>query len=298
MGDSIRKFGGTLSIDGLSFNIQTIFVQQQLTRLELTNLEVPARLSPRRALEIFQTLSSLKICAMDLDHQDADPMMTSIPPGGRLRLPKLSHLFISWDDVVDIGPLLDCISAPNLLRFGIRGTPQPVAGSWNHLRNFLVASWPPNLTRLSIGDTVDVDIRLADCLRAIPSLKELRVNHGLIDSTLLASLVWMEDEPEHQILPNLVSLRLGVCPDFAEMDLLPVLASRVAPDLRGATVQELEELVIRACSGLRPEYDRFIRESGVKNVILNDMDIIRMPFNMGILPFVRIAETHRDLFSD
>ena len=67
-----------------------------------------------------------------------------------ITMPNLSFFFISWDWLVDVGPILDVLNTPNLKRLGLRGPP-PTRRQWTHLRHFIKRGRPA-LTQLSIKE--------------------------------------------------------------------------------------------------------------------------------------------------
>lgn len=286
-----------LSVQNLGFEVEGLFLQTQLTRLELTDLHNPANLSPQVALNILRALPRLAVCALELSVPVLATPRSPICTEERYPLPALSWLFMHWDDTADAGRLLDCISAPNLARLGLRGTPHTSSPTWDPLLNFLLASQAP-LTRLSLGDMSNIDINLLNCLRLTPSIRRLTVNHGYIDAHFLRALTWDDNNLERQILPNLELFRLGACPDFETFDILPMLKSRVCAPNHPIHATALQEVVLRSCIKLRSEDKRHIMNSGVPRIIMDIGNSVFVPLAMGMLPFVRVVESHQEFFSD
>ena len=101
-------------------------------------------------------------------------------------MPSLTFLFISWDWLVDVGPVLDALHTPALRRLGLRGPP-PTRRAWPHLRRFLRRCSPP-LTQLSIKEVGFTDIQLLECLRLAPQLTNLSLSHCSVDSAFIRAL--------------------------------------------------------------------------------------------------------------
>lgn len=136
------------------------------------------------------------------------------------------------------------------------------------------------MKRLSIGDTGAVDLYLTDILDTSPALEYLSINHGLVTPPLLRALIWDAQNPTQQLVPQLSTLRIGGCQDFADEHILPVVESRAGT---------LKEVVLRQCAGLRVENEKYLRATGIPNVVLDSDKTVLAPFG-GLLSFSRVTE--------
>lgn len=288
-----------LSLESLGLDQASLASQKQLTRIELSEMRNPMWMNCQAALQILQTLPNLQTAYFGLNKPADDANMNM--PRERISFPALRELYVSCDDwevVVDTQPFFDAIFAPNLEKLALRGSVDTATGSWDALLRFVLMSGSPPLTHLAISDMGMTDMRLEQILRATPSLTHLIVNHALVTPALLRSLVWDANKPESQLVPNLQSIRFGACEDFEDADILPVLRSRVSKPgqpLHGAA--ELQEVVLRQCAKLQVENEKYIRGTGIPNVVLDSDNTLTSPFG-GLLDFLRIVENHRDFFDE
>ena len=286
-----------LSLESIGLEQASLVNQQQLTRLELSEMRNPTWMNCQAALQVLQTLPNLRTAYFGLNRPADNESM----PRERVSFPELRELYVSCDDwevVIDTQPFFDAISAPNLEKLALRGSVDTATGSWDALLRFLLASGSPPLTHLAISDMGTTDMRLEQILRVTPTLTHLIVNHALVTPALLRSLIWDPIRPDFQLAPNLRSIRFGACEDFEDTDILPVLHSRVSKPgqpLRG--VAELQEVVLRQCAKLQVENEKYIRETGIPNVVLDSDNTLTSPFG-GLLDFLRIVENHRDFFDE
>ncbi|KAH8118191.1 hypothetical protein DFH11DRAFT_883869 [Phellopilus nigrolimitatus] len=283
-----------LSLHNVGVDLRSLYSQTQLTLLELSTCN-PSRLRPHTAIDLLCALPNLQVvylvlnCSYDSEH---------LPTLGRLHLPALRYLYISWDDTVSARQLLDAFSAPHLERLALLGNLEEVTDTWDALLLFIRASDSSSLAHLTIGDTGATDICLLDVLRATPSLTRLTVNHGLVNSHLLRALVWDAHNPDAQAVPRLTSMRFNGCDDFEASDILPVLQSRSGANVASSEgVSCLEEVCLRRCDGLRREDEQCIIETGIRKITLDSDETLVSPFG-GLRKFLRIEESHHDFFAD
>lgn len=279
-----------LTLDNLPVNLRSLHSQTQLARIELSELRSPSWLNSQEAISLLDALPKLEIVSLNLNRPDDN---ISLPALTRLELPMLRFLYINWEDIVDPRAFFGAFAAPNLERLCLLGTLHGAADGWGALRDFVRASAAASgggsrLKRLSVGDTGVIDLYLADVLRAAPALEYLNVNHGLITAPLLRALVWDVDDPAQQLVPKLATLRIGACPDFEDEDVLPVAQTRA---------HLLKEILLRQCAGLRVENEKYIRATGIENVVLDSDKTVLAPFG-GLLSFMRVVEDISEFLRD
>ncbi len=203
----------------------------------------------------------LESCTMDVAQGDyaIDQMDTDIV------MQNLSFLFISWDWLVDVGPILDAISTPVLRRLGLRGPP-PSAQKWTHLSRFITRC-KPQLTQLSLKEIGFTDIQLLDCLKQLTTLTNLSISHCSVDTNFIRALRLDGKLPlRSNVLPFLEFLSLEACDNFDVRDLVVMLNSRgkSLPPL----AQKLKGIRLSLCKRIMESRRDDLENSGVENVII------------------------------
>ncbi|KAH8114244.1 hypothetical protein DFH11DRAFT_256908 [Phellopilus nigrolimitatus] len=255
--DSLR----CLSLRQTFFDIKAFSSLRSIAHLDLWQLQGEGQMSIGTSIDLLRELPWLESCTLDVAQGEysREIMLPEIP------MPSLSFLFISWDWLVDVGPILDLLFAPNLRRLGLRGPP-PTRRQWTHLRRFLKRC-RPTLMQLSIKEIGFTDIQLLDCLRLTPSLTNLSLSHCSIDSAFVKALRLDHRVPVmHNILPLLEFLSLEACDDFEVKDLVSML------NTRGKGLQnhgrKLRGIRLSFCRKILASHRVDIEKSGVENVII------------------------------
>ncbi|KAL5525368.1 hypothetical protein ACEPAF_9238 [Sanghuangporus sanghuang] len=249
-----------LSISDCSVDINAILLQAQLTHLELFDLHRSTLMCQETAFKILQSLPNLQKCIFELFKNERIAWNRQ---GDRLALGKLELLFLIWIFPADITILLDSISAPNLIRLGIRGT--PTVGMWNGLYDFLQSSQPP-LLRLTLGNLEDVDIRLLDCLRCCPLLTHLSISHSLLPERLFPSLTLKGEEWDMELLPRLEIFTVEFCAGLKAKTVAACLASRAQDEPAG--FHRLQEVEIIECVHVTQNDVPILLQCGVQKLTL------------------------------
>ncbi|KAL5520256.1 hypothetical protein ACEPAG_9469 [Sanghuangporus baumii] len=249
-----------LSITDCSIDINSILLQTQLTHLELFDLYRSTLMCQETAFKILQSLPNLQKCVLELFKNERIAWNRQ---GDRLALGNLELLFLIWVFPADVTILLDSISAPNLIRLGIRGTPS--VGMWNGLHSFLESSQPP-LLRLTLGNLEDMDIRLLDCLRCCPLLTHLSISHSLLPERLFPSLTFKGEAWDMELLPRLEILTVAFCAGLKAQAVATCLASRAQDQPAG--FRRLQEVEIVNCVHITQNDVPILLQCGVRKLTL------------------------------
>ncbi|TDL18949.1 hypothetical protein BD410DRAFT_900585 [Rickenella mellea] len=281
----------TLSLYGVGANLDTICFQSNLNRLELVNINPVGELSAGRALNMFQCLPLLETCVIELTGSD---VTLAAAPLHHLLLPSLKYFFLTWTSYGDVDPLLSFMFTPNLQRLGLRG-PYSYGERWCILKDFLARSNAP-ITHLSLGDVGAADIQMLDCLRNTPLLSYLAIYHGPVSPSVLLGLHINCDESDRTILPNLETLNLGACDEFEADDLILLLRNR-GSDMADPRFKTLRKVKVLYCSGVGEDHRAAFLASGIEEIEIDTGMNFTVPFERGFLPFVRLTQSHEELFS-
>ena len=218
-------------------------------------------MSLRTCINLLRELSHLESCTLDvaLNNYDRPSWLRHESP---ILMPKLSFFFVSWDWLVDVGPILDLVRTPNLQRLGLRGPP-PTRRHWPHLKRFLRRCKPP-LSQLSIKEIGFADIRLLECLRLVPLLTNLSISYCTVDSNFMKALKLDDKVPILQnVVPFLDYLSFEACDDFRFEDLLDMLSTR-----GDRTHRRLCGVRLSFCRNVLESHRTEIEKCGIDNVII------------------------------
>ena len=250
-----------LSLRQTFFDLKAFTSLSRIAHLDLWQLQGEGQMSIRTCLSLLKELSWLESCTLDVAQGDftVDTFTREIV------MPNLSFLFISWDWLVDVGPILDVLRTPNLRRLGLRGPP-PTRRQWTHLKHFLRRGRPA-LSQLSIKEIGFTDIQLVECLWLIPTLTNLSLSHCSVDSNFINSLRMDPRIPHvNNILPMLEFLSLEACDDFEVRDLVSMLHTRGKG--RPHRCRKLRGIRLSFCRRILEAHRAEIEQSGVENVII------------------------------
>lgn len=250
-----------LSLRQTFFDLKAFSSFNRLAHLDLWQLQGEGSMSIGSCLQVLRCMPWLESCTMDVAQGDyaIDQMDTDIV------MQNLSFLFISWDWLVDVGPILDAISTPVLRRLGLRGPP-PSAQKWTHLSRFITRC-KPQLTQLSLKEIGFTDIQLLDCLKQLTTLTNLSISHCSVDTNFIRALRLDGKLPlRSNVLPFLEFLSLEACDNFDVRDLVVMLNSRgkSLPPL----AQKLKGIRLSLCKRIMESRRDDLENSGVENVII------------------------------
>ncbi|EJD06194.1 uncharacterized protein FOMMEDRAFT_26926 [Fomitiporia mediterranea MF3/22] len=250
-----------LSLRQTFFDTKAFSSLKTIQHLDLWQLQGEGQMSIATCLKLLRDLTWLESCTLDVAQGDFNREI--LHP--EVSMPNLSFLFISWDWLVDVGPILDVLHTPNLRRLGLRGPP-PTRRQWTHLRRFLKRSRPA-LTQLSIKEIGFTDIQLIDCLRLVPTLTNLSLSHCSVDSNFVRTLRLDPRLPVmHNVLPMLEFLSLEACDDFEVKDLVAMLYTRGKG--RQVRARRLRGIRLSFCRRIMESHRKDIENSGIENVIV------------------------------
>ncbi|KLO19683.1 hypothetical protein SCHPADRAFT_898627 [Schizopora paradoxa] len=250
-----------LSLRQTFFDLKAFSSFNRLAHLDLWQLQGEGSMSIGSCLQVLRRMPWLESCTMDVAQGDCaiDLMGTEIV------MQNLSFLFISWDWLVDVGPILDAVSTPVLRRLGLRGPP-PSAQEWPHLSRF-IRRCKPQLTQLSLKEIGFTDIHLLDCLKHLPTLTNLSISHCSVDTAFIRTLRLDGNLPlRSNVLPYLEFLSLEACDNFDVGDLAVMLNSRG----KGVPsyAQKLRGIRLSLCRRIMEARRVELENSGVENVII------------------------------
>ena len=252
-----------LSLRQTFFDIKAFSSLSKIRHLDLWQLQGEGQMSISTSLNLLQELSWLESCTLDVAQGEFNREILA----PEITMPNLSFFFISWDWLVDVGPILDVLNTPNLKRLGLRGPP-PTRRQWTHLRHFIKRGRPA-LTQLSIKEIGFTDIQLLDCLRLVPSLTNLSLSHCSVDSNFIKALRLDNRLPiAHNILPNLEFLSLEACDDFEVRDLVGMLGSRGTYRPLDTAYRRLRGIRLSFCRRIMESHRVELENCGVDNVII------------------------------
>ncbi|KAL5533448.1 hypothetical protein ACEPAF_5224 [Sanghuangporus sanghuang] len=258
-----------LSLRQTFFDINAFTSLKNIAHLDLWQLQGQGQMSIGTCLKLLRELNWLESCTLDVAQGDYDREVL-LP---EINMPNLSFFFISWDWLVDVGPILDVLVAPSVRRLGLRGPP-PTRRQWTHLRRFLKRSRPA-LTQLSIKEIGFTDIQLIDCLRLVPTLTNLSLSHCSVDSNFIKALrLDLRVPVMHNVLPMLEFLSLEACDDFEVKDLIAMLYTRGKG--RQIAARRLRGIRLSFCRRIQESHRKDIENSGIENVIVR---VNRLPRN-------------------
>ncbi|THH08694.1 hypothetical protein EW145_g2535 [Phellinidium pouzarii] len=250
-----------LSLRQTFFDVKAFTSLSQIAHLDLWQLQGQGQMSIGTSINLLRQLSWLESCTLDVSQGEFSREALSL----ELSMPNLSFLFISWDWLVDVGPILDILTTPKLKRLGLRGPP-PTRRQWTHLRRFLKRC-RPGLTQLSIKEIGFTDIQLLDCLRLIPTLMNLSLSHCSIDSAFVKALRFDPRVPlNNNMMPMLEFLSLEACDDFEVKDLVSMLNTRGR--CREMSTRRLRGIRLSFCRRILEAHRVDIENCGVENVII------------------------------
>lgn len=131
---------------------------------------------------------------------------------GRLRI---STFDPAGDTEIDVGPLLDVLTFPDVEDFELMG---PFLrgffredDDWNHLNEFLKRSTPPIIYFCIIGIPITSE-RLVECLAMLPDVTDLELTGFAFNNYVVSRLCWRPGPDEDvggNILPRLSRLKIG-----------------------------------------------------------------------------------------
>ena len=250
-----------LSLRQTFFDVRAFTSLRSIQHLDLWQLQGEGQMSIGSCLKLLRELNWLESCTLDVAQNDYTRQVLA----PEINMPKLSFLFISWDWLVDVGPILDVLHTPNLRRLGLRGPP-PTRRQWGHLRHFLKRGRPA-LTQLSIKEIGFTDIQLVDCLRLVPTLTNLSLSHCSVDSNFIKALRLDPRIPAmHNVLPMLEFLSLEACDDFEVKDLVAMLNTRGKG--RQVRARRLRGIRLSFCRRIQESHRKDIENCGIENVIV------------------------------
>lgn len=247
-----------LSLRQTFFDLKAFSSLKGLSHLDLWQLQGDGQMSLGACLDTLKELHWLESCTLDVAWNGFPRLMYK----GEILMPNLTFLFISWDWLVDVGPILDLLRAPKLHRLGLRGPP-PTRRQWPHLKRFLKRC-KPALSQLSIKEIGFADIRLLECLRLVPSLSNLSISYCSVDSNFIKALRINDNvSVMHNILSFLDFLSLEACDDFHYEDLIDMLKTRGEN-----TRHQLCGIRLSFCRNILETHQAEIENCGIANVII------------------------------
>ena len=290
-----------LTIQQLPCPRDALLSPSRIVHLELTGLGDPGRISAEWSLKMFESMPHLEVCAIEITLEgEVEYWNRQGPAQTFVSLPVLEKLFVAWDGSANVGELLERVVCPKLDRLCLRGTPQTGGTSWQALHTFLEQS-QPNIRYLSLNDMSDVSIRLLDCLKLCSNLRRLTINHASVGNLLLTALAANDVGSEEILLPKLNRLQLGACHDFEASSVLDMVLRRVSIAREHPNVTPLCRIEFLYCNGLIMDYsDGYLGDiTAIIDDVANELELIvengecfPAPFGMGILPFMRVVESH------
>lgn len=254
----------TLSLRQTFFDLKCFSSLPQLVNLDLWQLQGEGQMSIHACLELLRQLPCLESCTLDVAPGDF-----SENPSQEIVMPYMTFFFVSWDWMVDVGPIFDVIRTPALRRLGLRGPP-PTRGQWDHLKLFL-ARCKPLLTQLSIKEIGFTDMRLLECLKLCPTLTNLSLSHCSVDSDFLKALSLDHHAPPNTcILPQLEFLSLEACDEFDVKDLIQMLNTRgKCIPLYGR--RRLRGIRLSFCKRILEKHQEQLEHCGVESVTIRPL---------------------------
>lgn len=158
-----------------------------LTFLVLKDKNDYTNLTVFEAARILAAFPLLVHCGMHIDFDMSDPPRLE---RGIVNLAFLQSLSLSWTDWIDIGPLLDSISAPSVRELELAGRlPDTATGdNWGHLESFLRRNSPP-LSHLILDQIDCFHISFLNVQALVPTLEGLWLEDCLLHDTIIRGLV-------------------------------------------------------------------------------------------------------------
>lgn len=251
-----------LSLRQTSFDLSAFSSLHSLAHLDLWQLQGNGQMSLRTCINLLRELCHLESCTLDvaMGNHDRHHWFRHEPA---ILMPNLSFFFVSWDWLVDIGPILDVLSAPALRRLGLRGPP-PTRQHWPHLRTFLYRS-RPLLTQLSIKEIGYADIDLLESLKLCPTLTNLSLSHCSVTTDLIRALQLDHNRsPQTYIISRLEHLSLEACDEFDVKELVVMLNTRGKCVPKGGTM--LRGLRLASCKRIMECHREELEGSGVESI--------------------------------
>jgi hypothetical protein len=250
-----------LTLCQTSYDLRQLMPLPPLTQLSMWQLSGSARLSVPFVIDLLRHLPHLETCTLDINAQQ-EPAYR----GHEHELVVLTHLHmlvLSWDDPVDVGPILDCLVAPKIEKLGLAGRAPVGVEQWDHLKHFLSRCRPP-VENLCIGELCQIDIELLECLRMCDEITHLSLAHCTLDKNFFEALTRKNkghNLDSRDLLPKLLHVSFEWCVLDDINDLLIMLQSRVD----GVGQQRIEEVVLRL-KAMGPEIEDTLREIGIRHV--------------------------------
>ena len=248
-----------LTLCQTSYDLRRIMPLPQLTQLSMWQLSGSARLSVPFVIDLLRHLPHLEMCTLDLNAQQE-----SVFGHHEHELVILTHLHmlvLSWDDPVDVGPILDCMVAPKITKLVLAGPPPVGLEHWDYLKTFLSRCRPP-LENLCIGELCQIDIHLLECLRMCDEITHLSLAHCSLRKSLFEALAHKKEFKARDLLPKLLHASLEWCTLDDIGDLLNMLQSRGRGLDPEDPRQRIEEVVLRL-KDVGPEIGSVIRDLGI-----------------------------------
>lgn len=248
-----------LSLRQTNFNLEAFTSLEHVVHLDLWQLQGGGQMSVGHCLQLLQAMPWIESCTLDV-------AMGSYKPEDLLQevsMPRLTFFFISWDWLVDVGPILDRLRTPNLRRLGLRGPP-PVRRQWSNLKNFLERC-RPSLSQLSIKEIGFADIQLLACLSLVPTLTNLSLSHCSLNNGFIKALRLNDRIPIMQnVLPFLDYLSLEACVSFDHKELVRMLSTRGKLDCG----HRLRGVKLTLCQMMSDAHRAEVESCGIEDVIL------------------------------
>ncbi|TDL18947.1 hypothetical protein BD410DRAFT_822286 [Rickenella mellea] len=257
-----------LSLRQTCFGLRNFSSLSQLSHLDLWQLQGPAQTPISACLAILRDFPQLESCTLDVA-----PGYLAPEPHRDLVMPSLTFFFVSWDWLVDVGPIFDIVRTPALQRLGLRGPP-PTRNQWCHLKSFLLRC-RPQITQLSIKELGFTDIQLLDCLKLCRSLTNLSLSHCSVDSAFLKALSWNPSiSEEARILPCLEFLSMEACDEFDVKDLIAMLKTRACCVADGR--RKLRGIRLSFCKRILEAHQEQLERCGIESVIIRPIKRTRV----------------------
>ena len=216
-----------LSLRQTFFDLRAFSSFNQIAHLDLWQLQGDGSMSIGTCLQVLRSMPWLESCTMDIAQAQNNCKLSDLGKSF-IHMPNLTFLFISWDWIVDVGPILDVLYTPILKRLGLRGPPPPSPQQWSNLLHFLLRC-KPQLTQLSLKEIGYTDIQLLECLKLLPSITNLSISQCPVDTFFIKALAANPKKlcaKKEIVLPSLEYLSLESCDNFEIKDLISMLQSR------------------------------------------------------------------------
>ncbi|KAL5480657.1 hypothetical protein ACEPAI_9597 [Sanghuangporus weigelae] len=163
-------------------------IGKHLIHLDLRDPEDEIRLSVEECQIALSDFPDLEFCALRIGESTdevAEPLV----------LWRLRTLSLAWSDRVEVGGLLDSITAPSLSELELRGPLFPrefyPGNRWTHLPELLRRS-SPSLKLLTLANMDGTTIELLRCLALCQGLQHLSLESCRLDKEIMDSLEFGE----------------------------------------------------------------------------------------------------------